>query len=218
MAISIDYSVNPHVITVPQADLTLVTGTLYEMDTETDFRQAVIALQASADGMVFDDAIRHNTEVTVAGTTFSRTIEVLNSSNSSNFDEYTVQFTPDSQWSVRFTGSNNNIFDVENGQLTQNQVQVIPNNSAGGQTVSSGSGLDAGQDTKLTRIHALLDVIEGTLDHQEVMRLLLAAAAGKLDGANTTNVTIRDQADSKDRIDATVDEFGNRTAVSVDAS
>jgi hypothetical protein len=50
------------------------------------------------------------------------------------------------------------------------------------------------------------------------MRLLLAAAAGKLDGANTTNVTIRDQADSKDRIDATVDEFGNRTAVSVDAS
>jgi hypothetical protein len=188
------------------------------MDTEVDFRQAVIALQDDEDGIVFQDAIRHNTEVTIVGLTLARTIEVLNASNSTNTDVYAVQFTPDSQWSVRFTGSNNNIFDVENGQLIQNQVQVIPNNSAGLQTVSSGSGLDAAQDTKLTRIHALLDVIEGTLDHQEVMRLLLAAAAGKLDGANTTNVTIRDQADSKDRIDATVDEFGNRTAVSVDAS
>lgn len=218
MAISIDYSSSPFVISVPQSDLTLVSGTLYEMDTEVDFRQAVIALQDDEDGIVFQDAIRHNTEVTIVGLTLARTIEVLNASNSTNTDVYAVQFTPDSQWSVRFTGSNNNIFDVENGQLIQNQVQVIPNNSAGLQTVSSGSGLDAAQDTKLTRIHALLDVIEGTLDHQEVMRLLLAAAAGKLDGANTTNVTIRDQADSKDRIDATVDEFGNRTAVSVDAS
>lgn len=65
---------------------------------------------------------------------------------------------------------------------------------------------------------ALLDGIEGTLDHAEIMRILLAAAAGKVSGAAGTNVKIRDQADTKDRIDATVDATGNRTAVTLDAS
>lgn len=121
MAISIDWGTK--VITVPQADLTLVTGTLYELDTESVFRQAVIALLSSEEGMAFDDAILHNTEVTVAGTTYARFIEIING--------YSITFTPDAQWTVRFTGSNNNIFDVENGILNQNQVQVIPANSAG---------------------------------------------------------------------------------------
>jgi hypothetical protein len=64
----------------------------------------------------------------------------------------------------------------------------------------------------------MLSGIEGGMDHQEVMRLLLAAAAGKLSGAEGTTVSIRDQADSKNRIVATVDENGNRTAVAVDAT
>lgn len=138
MAISIDYSTLT--ISVPQADLTLVSGTLYEMDTEADFRQAVNALQDDEEGMPFATAIRHNTEVTVAGTTFARTIEVING--------YSVTFTPDSQWSVRFIGSNNNIFDVENGILNQNQVQVIPSNSAGLIVDSSGAGQQSMMDYK----------------------------------------------------------------------
>ena len=109
--------------TVPQGDLTLVTGTLYEMDTEVDFRQQVNAIMASEEGIVFEDPIRHNTEVTIAGLTLARVIEMING--------YSLVFSPDSQWSVRYTGSNNNLFDIENGVLDQNQVQVIPNNSAG---------------------------------------------------------------------------------------
>tara|TARA_R110000744_G_scaffold85683_13_gene167447 strand:+ start:228 stop:5822 length:5595 start_codon:yes stop_codon:yes gene_type:complete len=98
-----------------------------------------------------------------------------------------------------------------------------------------GSALTAGESALLTTINQATDdisgdvqtgmtaqgyaaAIEGSLDHQEVMRLLLAAAAGKLGGADGTTVSIRDQADSKDRIVATVDENGNRTAVTVDAS
>lgn len=201
MAISIDYSVTPYVISVPQSDLTLVTGTLYEMDTEVDFRQAIIALQDDEEGIVFQDAIRHNTEVTVAGTTFARTIEVLNSTNSTNVDEYTVQFTPDSQWSVRFAGSNNNIFDVENGQLTQNQVQVIPTNSG---------GLINGDISDQT--------VEGSLTMQQTMRIVLSALAGKLSGAGTGTVTIRDTEDTIDRIVATTDDSGNRITVTLDVS
>lgn len=133
MAISIDYG-NTNIITVPQSDLTLVSGTLYELNTNT-FRLALKDLEDSEIGISFPKTHLHNTEVTVAGTTFSRTIEIL--------APYSVQFTPNSQWSVRLVGSNNNIFDVENGILVQNQVQVIPNNSAGLQTVTSGSGVTA---------------------------------------------------------------------------
>ena len=208
MAITIDFPTL--VISVPQADMTFVSGTFYRLPTETKFRADVNAIMAGEDGIVFDDCITHNTEITVAAVTYARFIELING--------YAVQMTPDSQFTVELTESNNNLHDVAAGALVQNQVQVITTNAAGLITVISGSGLDAGQDTKLTRIHALLDVIEGTLDHQEVMRLLLAAAAGKLSGAEGTNVLIRDQADAKDRIDATVDEFGNRSAVSVDAT
>lgn len=50
------------------------------------------------------------------------------------------------------------------------------------------------------------------------MRLILSALAGKLSGAATNTVTIRDVTDSKARITATVDADGNRTAVTLDGS
>lgn len=120
---------------VPQADLTLVSGSLYEMNTETYFRQGVHEIMASEEGIVFEDPIDHNTEYTVAGVTYARKIEMVNG--------YSLEFTPDSQWTVRYAGSNNNLFDVENGVLVQNQVQVISANSAGLQTVASAGGGDA---------------------------------------------------------------------------
>lgn len=208
MPISIDYGTK--VISVPQADLTLVSGTIYRCNTETQFRQIVNALMASAEGMPFDTPINHNTEVVVAGVTYARTIELINN--------YTVQFTPDSQWTVILEGSNNNIFDVENGILVQNQVQVIPTNSAGLQVVTTGSGLSAAQDQKLTETHAELVNIEGSLDHSAMMKLIGAALAGKLSGAGGTTITIRDMNDTKDRIVAEVDSDGNRLSVTLDYS
>jgi hypothetical protein len=143
------------------------------------------------------------------------------------FTQIILQLNPD--WQLQFWGGSGyttirggKLIGGLNGEVikatgTAGDVTVLET-QVDGTVVATGSGLDAGQDTKLTRIHDLLDIIEGTLDHQEVMRILLAAAAGQVAGANTTNVTIRDQADTKDRIDATVDEYGNRTAVTVDAS
>ena len=67
---------------------------------------------------------------------------------------------------------------------------------------------------------ALLDrssAVDG-LTPRQVMRLGLSADTGKLSGAATTTVVIRDRADTKDRITATVDSDGNRTAVTVDAT
>jgi hypothetical protein len=119
-------SLNPatKLISVPQADLTLVSGTLYRLDTDA-FRREVNALLASEPYIWMDTAYTHNTEVTVAGTTFARTIEFING--------YSIQFeNTGSQYTVRLEGSNNNIFDVENGILTPTPlVTVISTNSAG---------------------------------------------------------------------------------------
>lgn len=52
---------------------------------------------------------------------------------------------------------------------------------------------------------------------EESLKLILATQVGKLSGAATTTITIRAADDSKDRITATVDESGNRTAVTLDA-
>lgn len=56
-------------------------------------------------------------------------------------------------------------------------------------------------------------IVEGAITYDQVMRLLLAADGGKTSGGLTTTFTIRDASDTKDRIVATVDGAGNRTAV-----
>ncbi len=144
MAITIDWATG--VINVPQADLTLVTGTLYELDTNA-FRLSLKALEASVDGMAFVRTHIHNTPVTVAGTTFARTFEIING--------YSVQFE-NLTYSVRLSGSNNNIFDVENGILVQNNVQVIAQNSAG-LVVTGITGLTTQESTDLANIRKNLE-------------------------------------------------------------
>ena len=120
MAITLDPATKTFYI--PQADLTLVTGTLYSADTDA-LRYEMYALLASEDYIWMQDSYLHNGEVTISGTTYARTISTLHGFN------YT--FTPDAQWSVRLEGSNNDFWDIEAGNLNQNQVQVIPTNAAG---------------------------------------------------------------------------------------
>lgn len=67
----------------------------------------------------------------------------------------------------------------------------------------------------------LLDQAAGVETNRTVrqaLRLMLSALAGKLSGAATATVSIRDTNDSKDRIIATVDQDGNRSAVTLDGS
>jgi hypothetical protein len=68
-------------------------------------------------------------------------------------------------------------------------------------------------------VDAILDeVFEGTLTLRQFLRLAKAALAGKAAGGGTDTITFRDHADAKDRITATVDENGNRTAVTLDVT
>lgn len=63
------------------------------------------------------------------------------------------------------------------------------------------------------------DAVETGLTPRGALRLVTAAEAGKLSGAATTTVTIRNAvADAKARITATVDSDGNRTAITTDVT
>jgi hypothetical protein len=65
---------------------------------------------------------------------------------------------------------------------------------------------------------ALLDRANGVETNytaRQALRLILAACAGKLSGAATATVTIRDVNDAVDRVVATVDASGNRSAVTL---
>ena len=123
--ITVDWATK--IISVPKADLTLVGGTLYELDTDA-FRLRLKDLEDDEQGIPFLDTHRHVTQITIAGVTFSRFVEIING--------YTVTFE-DGQYAVRLAGSNNNIFDE--GVINRNQVSVIPTNSAGLQVVATGT-------------------------------------------------------------------------------
>jgi hypothetical protein len=62
------------------------------------------------------------------------------------------------------------------------------------------------------------EVVEGTLTLRQLMKVFLAVLAGKSAGGGTLTITFRDNADSKNRISATVDANGNRSDVTIDAS
>lgn len=76
-------------------------------------------------------------------------------------------------------------------------------------------------DTEVAAIKAKTDLIPGTTDGKtfaQLVTLIAAVLLGKASGLNTTTAVYRAVDDSKDRVTATVDADGNRTAVTLDAA
>ena len=182
MAISIDWG-NTYRIFVPQADLTNVSGTLYSLDTDA-FRLELKDLEDSIPGMPHTRTHVHNTQVTVAGQIYARTIEIL--------PPYSVEFE-DGAYSVILQNSNNNIWDIQGGILVQNQVQVIPTNSAGLQVVETGvSGLTPEESLQLMQLAKLMR-----------NRLITDPVTGRITLYDDDNVTVLLQGDLWEDVDAT---------------
>jgi hypothetical protein len=99
------------------------------------------------------------------------------------------------------------------------------NLSGGNVSLASGTQVDLVNSPNATALIAigaavmgLANAIDGTFTPAQAMNLILAASAAKLSGANTTSVVIRDTQDTKNRISATVDQYGNRSAVALNAT
>lgn len=121
------------VFSILQADLTFISGALYDVDTDA-LRLEMMDLLDGEDYMYLPDAFSHNTEVTIAGVTYARLIEMING--------FSLTFEDTgSAYAVRFIGSNNNMWDVENGILNVTEkVSYIPTNSAGLVVGGAGGG------------------------------------------------------------------------------
>ena len=168
------------VINVPQSYLTNLGGGVYELDVN-QFRLDLKNLEDDEAGMPFLRTHNHNTEVTLGGVTIARTFEIING--------YTITFENGS-YAVKLTGANNNIPDITN----VNSVSIRSNNSAGMIVADDASSLWA-------------TAIEGSLTAEQCLRVLLAIMAGKsvITNTNPVHVKFRDIADTKDRVDATMD-------------
>lgn len=128
MSVSINWPTG--VIFIPRNDLTLIQSNPTEIRelNINDFRLTLKSLEDNPEGMPFPKTHKHNTEVTLGGVIYARTVQILS--------PYTVTFE-DGQYAVNLVGANSNIADVTN----VNQVSVRTFNSAGLQTVVSGSGV-----------------------------------------------------------------------------
>jgi len=121
MSLSINWATK--VISIPQAYLEHISGSLYKLDVD-QFRLDLKDIEDSEGGIVFPDTHRHNPEVVLGDITLSRVVEIING--------YTITFE-DGQYAVNLVGANNNISDVCN----INQVSIRSSNSAGLVTVSA---------------------------------------------------------------------------------
>lgn len=187
-------------IFIPQADLTFVSGDTYDLDTD-QFRKDVMDLLASEAYIWLPDAYTHNGEVTIVGTTFARTLEFINGFNIT-FENLV--------YSVRLQGSNNNIFDVDNGILNPSgNVTVISNNSAG---LIAGSLAQADVDLFFN------NVMEDGETFEESQRLQRAAAAGIINQDASGVYQIRDKADLKNRIEGDDTANGGRDITATDST
>ena len=117
------------VITVPQSYLTNLGGGIYELDVD-QFRLDLKDLEDDAEGISWPATHIHNTQVTLAGVTYARTVEIING--------YTVEFE-NGTYTVKCVGANHNIGDVK----VVNSVSLLIGNSAGLIVVTSGSGVTA---------------------------------------------------------------------------
>jgi hypothetical protein len=118
MAITIDWGNS--IIQVPKSYMTVIQASPFEvlqLDVN-QFRLDLRGLEASEDGMPFLVTHRHNTEQTLSGISYARSVEIING--------YTVEFE-DGQYGVTLYGANNNLLDVK----VANQVSLLANNSAG---------------------------------------------------------------------------------------
>lgn len=184
MAITIDW--DTRVINIPQTDLTFVGGVLYELDVDA-FRLTLRDLEDSEEGMAFPTTHRHNTQVTLAGVTFARTVEIING--------YTVQFE-DGQYTVRCVGANHNVADVK----VANQVSLIIGNSAGLiVTAGGGAGASAAEVWQYGN-RSLTDKagfgLSASYDAAKdaASQAALAVVDGKVDGAQATLDDLHDEA------------------------
>ncbi len=152
---------------------------------------------------------------TAVWTTASRTLTA-----NTNLNDPTSAAIADAVWDEARSGHTSaGSFGEGAASVQGNVTGSVGSVGTGGITAASfGAGavnataLAADAGTEIANAVAAI-IVEGSLDLIEALKLVLAASAGKVSGADGSTVTIRDTTDTYNRIVATVDQYGNRSAV-----
>lgn len=200
MAISVNHT--SYVISIPKSDTSYVSSVVstgYEVRSYNEYalmRELSDYLDSEA-GISLPVAFSHNTSVTISGVTYARTLSFL--------APYTITFESGAYQVKLVGGTNNNILDV----LNPNNVSVIPANSAGLQTTTSSGGSTGPTASEIAT--AVWSKSLESLTAEEMMRIMLAALAGKRQGLGTATETYLAQDGTTPRITLTADAEGNGT-------
>lgn len=148
MAISVDWPSG--VITVYQADMVPLGGSVYELDVNQLYLDLKRLEYLPEEGMAWPDTHKHNPPYTVSGQTFAPSLEIING--------YTVTISPAGAYQVSCTGANHNLADVYNN-LTG--PTLLPNLS-GGLIIkeSAVSGLTQEESDALIGIEQDVDLLQ----------------------------------------------------------
>lgn len=122
--------------------------------------------------------------------------------------------------STGYTNANNSIGAVSGavGSVTGN-VGGNVNGSVGSVAANGISAASLATDAGTELAAAVMaSVIEGSYTLTQAARLMMAALGGKASGLGGTSPVYRDTGDSKNRISATTDADGNRSAITLDLS
>lgn len=194
------------VISIPKADTTFVSTSVtgYEIRSYDEYalmRELADYLDSEA-GATLPPAFSHNTNVVISGVSYARTLTFL--------APYSVTFESDAYQVKLVGGTNNNLLDV----LNPNNVSVIAANSAGLQTTSgAGGGGGATAPTAAAIAETVwAHALEG-FTAEQMMRIMLAALAGKRLGLGTATEEYMDVSGLVPRITLTADAAGNGTPV-----
>jgi len=195
MAVSIDWVTGE--IFVPRADMPIiqVSPEVRELDT-AQFWVDLKDLEATEEGAPWTDTQRNNPSYIISGFVYAQAFTII--------APYFVTFE-DGQYTVSLKNTNNNILDV----ATTNQVRILSQNSA---------GLIAGKIQQADIDLFFDNLIENGETFSEILRLLRANAAGKIVQAVDGSYSIRDAADSKDRIVGDDSANGGRDISSTDGT
>lgn len=113
----------------------------------------------------------------------------------------------------------NSAVNMPNSAIVKVTYKVFSDSGHTTLNTAYGHALDNFYLTSADDAEQILDteLVETGLTVRQALKLIASAVAGKLSGATTTTVTIKNAvADNKNRITATVDADGNRSAITYD--
>ena len=195
------------------------------LDTVDDFIDTeVAAIKAKTDQLTFTSANKVDSNVVeMAANIITSSVIATDALGSLELATSAVDEIVDAVWDEARAGHvvagsfGQGVASVQ-GSITGSVASVTGN--VGGSVASLTTNNDKiGYRLSATGVDDILDeVVEGTYSVRQYLRGFAASLLGKLSGAATATVTIRDTGDTKDRVVASVDANGNRSAVTLDVT